>query len=272
MLDQSRLLTEQYQDASNLDARIALHTCFSTDKTNWFRWVFNHLELPEKARVLELGCGPAKLWAENAERIPEGWEVTLSDFSKGMLREAEARLEPLPHPFRYEVVDAQSIPFEDAFFDAVIANHMLYHVPDRQRALGEVRRVLKPGGRFYAATNGRAHMRELDELSWFLVPDGMVSMFRAVTHESFGLENAEAQLKEHFNDVTLYRLESALKVTEVEPLVAYVLSMRSADTFKDLPEEVLSERLDAFRAHVGERIASEGAVHITRSTGLFEAR
>ena len=44
----------------------------------------------------------------------------------------------------YAVLDLQALPFPEACFDAVIANHMLYHVPDRPRALAEVQRVLKP--------------------------------------------------------------------------------------------------------------------------------
>ena len=54
-------LTEQYRNAANLDARIDLHSRFSTNPLNWYRWLFDHLALPEGARVLELGCGPAKL-------------------------------------------------------------------------------------------------------------------------------------------------------------------------------------------------------------------
>lgn len=68
--------------------------------------------------------------------------------------------------FVYAVADAQALPFADATFDAVIANHMLYHIPDLPRALAEIRRVLKPAGRFYASTIGREHMHELDELIW----------------------------------------------------------------------------------------------------------
>src|SRR5436305_15089237 len=81
-----------------------------------------------------------------------------------MLEEARRNLEKGGRAFRFELMDAQAIPFEDRGFDAVIANHMLYHVPDRGLALAEVRRVLKPGGRLYTSTIGGSHLRELDEL------------------------------------------------------------------------------------------------------------
>lgn len=85
MAHHKNLLAEQYRDATNLDARIALHSRFSTAKVNWYRWLFDHFRLPAGARVLELGCGPAKLWRENIECIPKGWDITLTDASPGMM-------------------------------------------------------------------------------------------------------------------------------------------------------------------------------------------
>jgi len=80
---------DQYRDASNLNARIALHRRFSTNKAGWTRWVFDQLALPQECAILELGCGPADLWQQNAGCIPEGWHITLSDFSPGMVEKAD---------------------------------------------------------------------------------------------------------------------------------------------------------------------------------------
>jgi ubiquinone/menaquinone biosynthesis C-methylase UbiE len=65
---------------------------------------------------------------------------------------------------RFVVHDAQSLPFIDHSFDAIVANHMLYHVPNRLAVYAEFCRVLKPNGRLYAATISRDNMRELDAL------------------------------------------------------------------------------------------------------------
>ena len=84
--DQQYLKTDQYRDSSNLDARVAIHRRFSTNPYGWFRWVFDVLlKLPENARILELGCGPGWMWKENTDRIPAGWNITLSDLSPGMV-------------------------------------------------------------------------------------------------------------------------------------------------------------------------------------------
>ena len=126
--------------------------------------MFDQFQLPPNARILELGCGSGALWLRNLERIPAGWDITLSDFSAGMVEDARRKLEGSTHPFTFQQMDAQSIPLPDASVDAVIANHMLYHVPDRNKAFSEVRRVLKPTGTFYAATNGLHHLREISQL------------------------------------------------------------------------------------------------------------
>ena len=137
-MDEQEYLAEQYKNGSNLDARMRLHRNFSTNEYGWHRWVFDQFSLPERCRILELGCGIGELWVENMTRIPEGWEIILTDFSAGMLKQAEERLSPHRH-FQFEVVDAQAtpLPFESGSFDAVIANHMLYHLSDRRAALSD---------------------------------------------------------------------------------------------------------------------------------------
>jgi ubiquinone/menaquinone biosynthesis C-methylase UbiE len=136
------LRAEQYRDASNLNARIALHEQFSTNPHSLPLWIFDQLELPDDARILEIGCGSGNLWAENTKRIPEGWQITLTDASPGMICEARQRLSG-SHSFRFQVANAQELPFADESFDAVIAAHMLYHVPDRDKAFSEIVRILR---------------------------------------------------------------------------------------------------------------------------------
>ena len=114
--DQHYLRTDQYADGRNLSARIALHERFST-RNDWFEWVFDHFPKATAARVLELGCGTGALWKSNAARIPEGWAITLSDFSEGMVEQARQSLASLRRPFSFRVIDAQTIPFPDALFD-----------------------------------------------------------------------------------------------------------------------------------------------------------
>src|SRR5215212_9727134 len=206
-------LREQYKNAANLNDRIQLHQRFSTNPYDFHMWVFDQLKLAANSHVLELGCGPGSLWRPNLARIPAGWQITLTDFSPGMLAEARANLAGA-HPFTFEQADAQALPFADTSFDAVIANHMLYHVPDRAKAFAEVRRVLRPAGHFYAATNGENHLRELHDLVRQFDPT--IGMWRQPGDRTFTIEQAQSELSDHFAHVQLHRYESALVVTEAE--------------------------------------------------------
>jgi ubiquinone/menaquinone biosynthesis C-methylase UbiE len=260
--DPAYLRTDQYKDASNLDARARLHERFSTNQYGWHPWVFDRLDFPTACDVLELGCGPGYLWAQNNERIPEGWRITLSDLSSGMVQEARWNLRTSRHLWRFEVSDAQCVPFADESFDGVIANHMLYHVPDRDKALAEIRRVLRRGGRFCATTVGRTHLKELGELVHRFDP--RADPERGQAAESFLLENGEEQISTWFPQVAMHRYEDALAITEAEPLVDYVTSTITwADYVRDRPAE--------FSSFVERELALHGAIHITKDSGILVA-
>ena len=262
--DSTYLLEKQYRDASNLNARIALHRRFSTNTYDWFHWVFDHFDIPPVARVLELGCGPADLWRKNLHRIPEGWDITLSDFSPGMVEKAQTNLDDSATLFHFQRSAAQDIPYPDASFDVVIANHMLYHVPDRELALSEIRRALKSGGRVYATTVGAGHMVELRQLVARFAEDAE-NPWRKEKQPTFTLENGAAQLSPWFEDVQVLVYEDSLVVTETEPFMAYIRSMSSHSGFA---EEIYAE----ISAFVDEEINERGSVQITKSSGLFTAR
>lgn len=82
-------MEKQYRDASNLNARIALHERFSTNPHPLLRWLFDRLELPPEGRILEIGCGTGKLWVENLERI----KGAVADLSCQERRDRISRLE-----------------------------------------------------------------------------------------------------------------------------------------------------------------------------------
>lgn len=263
--DQSYLLTEQYKDATNLKARIRLHVLFSTNKTSWNRWAFEQFDMAPGSRILELGCGPGYFFKQNLDRIPPGSQITLSDFSSGMLQEAQNTLANSAHPFTFKVIDAQSIPFEDHSLDYVIANHMLYHVPDRPRAFAEIRRILKPGGRFYAATNGETHVQEIGQLMRRVYMSSFIGVLDKNDKHPFSLENGAGQLAPWFDSIEVRRFENELVVTEAEPLIAFILSRMPRST-------VDAEQLQLLRTLIDQELAEHEAIHITQDMGVFLAQ
>jgi ubiquinone/menaquinone biosynthesis C-methylase UbiE len=254
--DSNTLRTQQYHNASRLTARATLHARFSTNPTRWFAWLFDRFQAPASSAVLELGCGPGWLWLSNRERIPTGWQITLTDFSEGMLAETQQNMAHVPHAFTFAVADVQAIPYTDDSFDMVIANHMLYHAPDIPAALAEIRRVLKMGGRFYASTLAGDYMREFE----LFLPR------RQPAHLRFNLDNGADLLAEQFEHVTLHRYDNTLVVTEAEPLIAYMVSMTPQAAIE------LQERIYRDVAPLVLRYLEEhGVARLTANSGLFEA-
>ncbi len=178
-----------------------------------------------------------------------------------MLGQAQASLIQAGPRFDFKVIDAQEIPFEEDVFDVVIANHMLYHVPDRPKAFAEIRRVLKPGGRFYASTIGETHMRELHDLMG-RSDDSLFSWGKSAA-AAFCLENGLEQLLPYFDQVTMRRYDDDLRVTDAEMLLAYILSGR-------LTLDV--EQQADLAAFVQQEVAaSPEGFFITKDSGVFEA-
>jgi ubiquinone/menaquinone biosynthesis C-methylase UbiE len=268
--DKEKVL-EQYKSSSNLEARIALHERFSTRKGVFHAWLFDFIKAPDDAKVLELGVGSAKLWQVNRERIPHGWNITLSDISEGMLGDARKNVADIAASFSFRVVDAQAIPFEDSSFDLIMANHMLYHVPNVDKAISEIRRVLKSDGRFYGTTNSINHMKELDDfVEEHMAPQlpGVFDRLNTITTQ-FALENGEAQLSKHFANVKLHLPPpSYLHVTEAEPFMAYILSMAR---WSMLVEGTSKQQVDKVVAEARKIAEQKLPIRITTSAGLFEA-
>ncbi len=255
------LCSEQYRSAENLSARIQLHQRFSTNRYGWFRWLFDQFDLSADAHILELGCGRGDLWWENRDRLPSRWHIALTDFSPGMLDAARQRLAAVMPHMTFCTADAQALPFAHDTFDAVIANHMLYHVPDRPRAFREVHRVLRPDGHFFAATNGWGHLRELDELLVRCAP----KVEPQNAHIGFSLDNGAAQLRPWFARLTRRDYPDALEITEVESLMAYILSTSAKETLE-------GEQLACLREAATKRIAAEGTVRVRKELGVFHCR
>ncbi|RNI23832.1 class I SAM-dependent methyltransferase [Flexivirga caeni] len=133
-------------------------------------------------KVLEIGCGRGDFASRMRDEL--GADVLATDRSEAMVEATRSR------GLVAQVIDATELPYEDASFDAVVAMWMLYHVPDLDRTLGEVRRVLTPGGVFVSVTNGREHTADL-----------LREVGLPLAETQFMTENGEEVLRRHFDDV-----------------------------------------------------------------------
>lgn len=266
VINSDKRLLEQYENASNLRARINIHEMFSVNKYGWMRWYFDELNLPKHCKILELGCGDANLWKKNIDRISTDLDITLSDVSKGMLSDAKINLGKKAENFMFQIIDVQDIPYEDCSFDVVIANHMLYHVDNIDGALSEIFRVLKPGGYFYSSTVGQNHMIEIREIMSKFKSETMDIKSSDITSR-FKLENGQEKLKKWFNNIEMKRYEDNLIVTEATPIIDYMFSMPG-----NVRESFNSERLKRLNKYLKDKIATEGGIYITKDTGFFKSQ
>jgi SAM-dependent methyltransferase len=181
-------------------------------------------------RVLEVGCGEGEL----AERLVSelGVRLVAIDQSERMVELARAR------GVDARVGDVQELPFEGGSFDVTVAAWMLYHVPDLGRALGELARVLRPGGRLVAVTNYGTHLSE---------------MFNLVGLERwelpFGGENGAELLAPLFGHVDVRDAIGTVVFPGSEPIRTYLRSSARLAMFADRVPE-LDEPLTAHRRNV----------------------
>jgi ubiquinone/menaquinone biosynthesis C-methylase UbiE len=105
------------------------------------------LHLRAGHRVLDVGCGPALDAADLAARIGPRGELVGVDASGAMIAAARRRVAGLDTPTRFEIGSAYELPLEDAFFDASRAERVFMHLAQPERALREMRRVTRTGGR-----------------------------------------------------------------------------------------------------------------------------
>jgi SAM-dependent methyltransferase len=215
-LNDPATVAKQYEREDNLSARRALYEETEGDDPKDALWKTLVALAPE--RVLEVGGGPGEL-AERM-RLELGATVSFVDVSPRMVELARGR------GVDAQVGDVQELPFDDEAFDTAVAAWMLYHVPDLDRGLSELARVLQPGGALVAVTTSVRHLGELRAL--VAAPAGF--------YEPFSRENADEHLLRHFSEVLRYDADMKVTVRDRERLVAYQRSM-SAPT-QPVPDDV----------------------------------
>jgi SAM-dependent methyltransferase len=222
-------LLDEYADEARLRRRAAAFTGQSTIVDSRTPLVAAVVAAQPK-RILEVGCG----WGELAEWVGRetGAEVVAIDLSPRMVELArECGVD-------VRVGDVQALPFADGEFDVAIAAWMLYHVPDLDRGIAELARVLRPGGRLVAATNSRVHLLELREL----VGSGPSTL-------KFSREDGEEQLGRHFARVTRQDIDGRLEFADRAEVEEYVRASISMSPFVANLPAVVDEPFFARRAN-----------------------
>jgi SAM-dependent methyltransferase len=258
LTDRDVLVGRAYADAGPLEARQAV-----------YRWQQPPVDLPGRALswlrgadglVVDVGCGNGRYLRRMAADRPD-LRVLGLDLSPGM--------RPLM------IADAQRLPLPDAIAGAVLAMHMLYHVPDIDRAAGEMARVLRPDGVAIAAANGGGHMREFGALFARAVqavrPGATAGGGPSVGHR-FRLESGPAVLERHFASVRADSWESRVAIPEPGPAIAYLDSTRASREGLLPPGVSWDAMLSAAQDLVTGVIERDGEFGVTARSGLLICR
>jgi len=257
--DESVFSRLQYETSANLRIRARMHQHYSTNPQGWAGWVWERMAIRPRMAILEIGCGDGALWRAHAQGLPAGCSILLTDLSAGMASAAFGTL--AGELLSVAVADAVALPCSSESLDLVIANHMLYHVPDRAAALREIQRVLRPGGRLCATTVGVEHMREMHH--WLIAACGR-PLTPAMLHlPSFTLQSGAAELSRCFADVTREDYPDSLCVPDVDPVLDYMRSMWSA-----LMGQEETRRL---KETLRRELAEQGAIRIHKESGMLVA-
>jgi SAM-dependent methyltransferase len=208
-LNDPDLVRRQYATESGLAVRRDSQLRF-LEGTNAFDVALEAVVAAGPERVLEVGCGMGEFAARTATET--GAEVIATDLSPRMVELTRQR------GIDARVADVQDLPFADGEFDCAVANWMLYHVPEVDRALEELRRVLREDGTLVATTIGAEHRVDVWQLVGFGVP-----------LREFSRENGEELLRRHFTRIERRDVDATMVFPDEAAVHRYVLSTTFAD-------------------------------------------
>jgi ubiquinone/menaquinone biosynthesis C-methylase UbiE len=260
------LLRQEYSSSARLDVRRRTHELYTVEAVDFGQWTLERLAWQGSSAVLDIGCGPGDLLLRMARFAGRGRFVGL-DLSAGMVARAlELRA---GQPVHFLVGDAQLLPFADGTFDLVMARHVLYHVPDIDRAIASAARVLRPGGRFLAVTNSAHTMPEYRSLCQRAADRFPSVGLRAAPEERFSLENGAGWLESHLRGIETHTLTGTLRFPAASPLVDYFASSRASLMKPGHTNDEWQEVLCFFRGQAEALIRRQGHVDVTKVAAAF---
>ena len=267
--DRQHLTTAAYASSAHLAARQAIYA-YQQPPIDLPGWALAQVTWRGGETVLDVGCGNGVYLGRLAAQPVPPARLLGFDLSRGMLADLVRDWPPARPQPRLVVADIQALPLPDAEVDVVLAMHMLYHVPDLERAVAELRRVLRPGGVLLAATNGDGHLRELAEVIETAVARvaGQPITLPRASGLRFSLENGADRLRTAFARVERRDVPSELVIPAAEPVVRYANSM--ATLREALPAGTTWEAVLAEVERLATAaIAAHGALRVATRAGVF---
>jgi SAM-dependent methyltransferase len=261
-------LTYQYADSEKLRIRQEAHRLYSEAEGDFFDWLLDILDPQSGEFVADVGCGPGAYHPKLADR---GAQVLGIDASLGMVMDALRQARSRKLPVWAVQAGAERLPLADNCCDRLMANHMLYHVPDQGAALCEMARVLKPGGRVILATNAAdnsGHLRDLHgdsarELGYVPVDGSLVLRFSL---------DDRALVAQIFPNVRVVVRSDAFRFPSLDSVLRYYASMM-IDLIESPPADASHRAplLTAMTRKLQPIFHCEGIFRVPKDAGCFVA-
>jgi len=268
--DKTRLVTEAYATDEPLLVRIETHRRYSVPAIDLPAWALDRCLWRGDETALDIGTGSGQYLAPLRQRVPRG-RIIAGDLAPGMLRDLAAR--GAPGDAVLLNADAEALPLADGSCDVILASYVMFFIPDIPRAVSDIHRVLRPGGALLAVTMAPVYLDELRvAINRALAKLGATGEpYQNELHDRFNLDNGPAYLTPPFSRTSVHRFESAFVFPEVEPVLAYVTSMRDAIGGHVPPHCAWDEFIAALRDVVQAEIAAHGEFRVSKNAGALVA-
>jgi ubiquinone/menaquinone biosynthesis C-methylase UbiE len=264
-----------FADTRMLDAKQLAHNRFRTNPRSLTDHLIEALALRGTEELLDLGCGNGFVLEHLRPHLTAG-HITGLDIAPGVLEAARRRLAGVSTPCTWIEGSADDLSMlADSSFDRVMATYMAHYVPDLDRCFAEVRRVLRPGGRFLLTTDRPDSMVEMWDVHFASLRelDAPKHLFRATPKARISLGNGTEQLSPHFASVETRTWQDQLQFADADPFLAFYRGQNhccaSSAPGADLPAGFFTALEERVRDKVRAAIEEHGYFAVTKYTGTF---
>lgn len=254
------------ETTSDLQTRINIHDQFGGRDID--RWMLEVLDLKKGSNILDVGCGSGKQCFSYFKHLDGDCDITGGDVSTDLLAQARQANAQTGNRITFTDLDFNArFPFDDNRFDLVSCCFAIYYAEDVPFTIGEMHRVIRPGGRLF--TTGP--MPQNKQLFYDVIREATGKPIPPMPGSSRFSSEFYSVITQQFSTVELHLFENPLTFPSVQPFVDYTRASLSEDrklwsTFfagKDDFERIMSLIAEAAR----RRIDRDGKLVMTKVVG-----
>jgi ubiquinone/menaquinone biosynthesis C-methylase UbiE len=261
----------EYQETTNdLLQRIDIHQKYGSRDID--QWMLELLQPARGSRILDVGCGAGKQCLTYHKYLSGQAHIVGGDVSQDLLSQARRSAQQVGAKIDFQPLDFnQKFPHPEADFDLVSCCFAIYYAADPAFTVGEMHRVLKPGGRLF--TTGP--MPENKRLFYEVIQDATQRPIPPMPGSSRYASAILTAIRERFAEVKVEVFENPLVFETVEPFLAYTRASLNEDRkiwasfFQG--QQDFERVMDQIAQAAARRLARDGKLVMTKVVGGFLA-